>query len=116
LPVPVSIVGHCLLDPRRKTDPVSGLRAGGRTYDQLLADVVLEYQNCLNNNQNTLMRLFKNSSSNKVYALGQENKKHWIFNGETFTIGKEMGLWNDSVEVINDDSFAEGHTIVFLKK
>ncbi len=41
-----SIVGHCFLDPRRKTDPVTGLLQSRRTYDQLLKDIVIEYNEC----------------------------------------------------------------------
>ena len=41
-----SIVGHCILDPKRKTDPVSGLKQSNRTYNQLLADIVTEYNDC----------------------------------------------------------------------
>lgn len=33
------IVGHFFLDPKRKTDPVTGLAHSRRTYDQLLRDV-----------------------------------------------------------------------------
>ncbi len=33
------IVGHHILDPERKTDPVSGLKTFGKTYSQLLTDV-----------------------------------------------------------------------------
>jgi N-acetylmuramoyl-L-alanine amidase len=36
------IVGHFQLDPGRKTDPVSGLAASGRTFEQLKADVAAE--------------------------------------------------------------------------
>ena len=41
-----SIVGHCFLDPQRKTDPVSGLMHSRRTYEQMLRDVVTEYNEC----------------------------------------------------------------------
>ncbi len=41
-----SIVGHCFLDPKRKTDPVSGLLQSRRTYEQLLRDIVTEYIEC----------------------------------------------------------------------
>lgn len=41
-----SIVGHFFLDPQRKTDPVTGLAHSRRTYEQLLRDVVAEYQAC----------------------------------------------------------------------
>jgi N-acetylmuramoyl-L-alanine amidase CwlA len=40
------ITGHFFLDPKRKTDPVTGLLQSRRTYDQLLADVVKEYKEC----------------------------------------------------------------------
>ncbi|HZL08788.1 MAG TPA: peptidoglycan recognition family protein [Prolixibacteraceae bacterium] len=41
-----SIIGHCFLDPKRKTDPVSGLLQSRRTYDQLLKDIVTEFNEC----------------------------------------------------------------------
>ena len=41
-----SVVGHFFLDPKRKTDPWSGLACSRRTYDQLLRDIVTEYADC----------------------------------------------------------------------
>jgi N-acetylmuramoyl-L-alanine amidase len=41
-----SIVGHHILDPRRKTDPVNGLIKSNRSYEQLLRDVAAEYNEC----------------------------------------------------------------------
>jgi len=41
-----SIVGHFFLDPKRKTDPVSGLAHSRRTYEQLLKNVVKEHDEC----------------------------------------------------------------------
>jgi len=110
-----SIVGHFLLDPERRTDPVSGLRASGRTYEQFLQDVLVEYNNC---SQVTYpLKLIKIQNSSKVYALGKDNKKHWIFNETSFNIGRVMGLWGDfsSIEVIGNDTYPEGHTLVFIK-
>lgn len=43
-----SVVGHFFLDPRRKSDPVTGLAHSRRTYEQLLRDVVSEYRACRN--------------------------------------------------------------------
>lgn len=37
-----SIAGHFILDPHRKTDPVTGLAHSRRTYEQLLRDVAAE--------------------------------------------------------------------------
>lgn len=115
LPPDRSIVGHFQLDPSRRTDPVSGLAASGRTYDQLLRDVVLEYA-ASSESAPTPMKLIRNTSSNKVYAVGADNKKHWIFNEETFRVGRDMGLWGDwgDVEAVFDDGYALGHAILFV--
>jgi hypothetical protein len=40
------VVGHFMLDPCRKTDPMTGLGYSRRTYEQLLRDVVSEYRTC----------------------------------------------------------------------
>lgn len=44
---PKSWVGHFILDPKRKIDPRNGLSKSGRTYDQLLKDIVSEYNECV---------------------------------------------------------------------
>jgi N-acetylmuramoyl-L-alanine amidase len=41
-----SVVGHFFLDPKRKTDPVTGLARSRRTYEGLLRDVVAEHAEC----------------------------------------------------------------------
>ena len=41
-----AITGHFFLDPRRKTDPVTGLAYSRRTYERLLKDIVREYSEC----------------------------------------------------------------------
>lgn len=40
------VVGHFFLDPDRRTDPMTGLAASRRTYDQLLLDIVTEFKIC----------------------------------------------------------------------
>lgn len=77
----------------------------------------LSLNNIINNQQNNLMKLIKNTTSKKVYAIDGDNKKHWIFNEETFNIGKDMKLWGskDGIEKQDDDSFEEGHTIILIK-
>lgn len=40
------IVGHCFLDPARRTDPVTGLSFSRRTYEGLLRDVAAEFNAC----------------------------------------------------------------------
>jgi len=42
----VSVVGHHFLDPKRKTDPLTGLAYSRRSYEQLLRDIVREYNDC----------------------------------------------------------------------
>jgi N-acetylmuramoyl-L-alanine amidase len=41
------IVGHHMLDPERKTDPVNALSKMGKTFEQLINDVEKEYQSCI---------------------------------------------------------------------
>lgn len=41
-----AIVGHMILDPERKTDPENALSKIGKSYKQLLTDVVKEYNDC----------------------------------------------------------------------
>ena len=41
-----AIAGHFFLDPKRKTDPVTGLAHSRRTYEQLLRSIVEEYRDC----------------------------------------------------------------------
>lgn len=111
-----AVVGHFILDPARKTDPKSGLAASGRTYEQLLKDIVSEYNNSIIIS-NKLMKLIKNSSSQKIYAVGADNIKHWIFNEISFNVGRAMGLWGDwnTVQTVGDDGYAEGETLIFVK-
>lgn len=42
------ITGHFILDPGRKTDPENALRKMGKSFKQLINDVVKEYRECLN--------------------------------------------------------------------
>lgn len=41
-----SFVGHNILDPKRKTDPSNALQYIGKTYQDLLNDIVKEYNEC----------------------------------------------------------------------
>lgn len=45
-----SIVSHHILDPNRKFDPDNGLKQSGRSYNQLLLDVVSEFNDCTGEN------------------------------------------------------------------
>ena len=40
------VVGHFFLDPARRDDPVNALTFSRRTYDQLLKDIVTEFNEC----------------------------------------------------------------------
>lgn len=73
--------------------------------------------NKINNQQNNFMKLIKNTNSKKVYAIGTDNKKHWIFNEETFIVGKEIGLWEEQnkIEIQDEDDLEEGHAIILIK-
>lgn len=43
-----SFVGHHILDPKRKVDPTTALKIIGKTYNDLLNDIVKEYNECTN--------------------------------------------------------------------
>ncbi|MFS1514026.1 N-acetylmuramoyl-L-alanine amidase family protein [Chengkuizengella sp. SCS-71B] len=51
---PTKIVGHHILDPERKTDPQNALLKTGKSYYQLLQDVVKEYYECLSKEEDIL--------------------------------------------------------------
>lgn len=42
------LIGHLVLDPERRTDPENGLSYSGRSYNQLILDVLKEYKECAN--------------------------------------------------------------------
>lgn len=50
-----SITGHEILDPARKVDPSQGLRTMGRSYSQLLKDIVREYNSCINGGEDVVI-------------------------------------------------------------
>ena len=62
-----------------------------------------------------LIRILNSKIPERVYAISKDNKRHWIFNQEAFNIGKEMGLWDDEIEDVQDSDFEEGHTILLVK-
>ena len=63
------------------------------------------------------MPLIRIVNSPKVYAIGADSKRYWIFNEETFNTGRAMGLWGDfsEVQVVNSDNHADGHALIFVK-
>ena len=76
----ISVVGHHILDPGRKVDPQNGLSHSGRNYEQLLKDVITEYNFCLisdepefsnnlNNKQTNMMKLIKNTNSKLLFII-----------------------------------------------
>jgi len=80
-------------------------------------EVWIEEQKKENNNIDiNMLKLIKNINSKKVYAIGKDGKKHWILNQETFVTGKEIGLWTNEIEEVQDDGYAEGHVFVFVNK
>ncbi|MGG3801257.1 N-acetylmuramoyl-L-alanine amidase [Metabacillus fastidiosus] len=42
------IIGHDVLDPRRKIDPTNALKYIGKTFNQFIIDVLAEYNTCIN--------------------------------------------------------------------
>jgi N-acetylmuramoyl-L-alanine amidase len=102
------IVSHAFLDPKRKTDPITGLAHSRRSYEQLLADVQLEFKLC--RGEIALPALNVNSSSGKVVTLANLNiRRHPNRKGEKLqTIPKGVTLSFNGVvsdgEIINNNA------------
>lgn len=92
------------------TNPEQWIKEKGQEQDKQKPDLII-------NQQTIMMKLIINPGSEKVYAIGKDNKKHWIFNRETFDVGKEMALWGseNEIEQTQDDPFEEGHSIFLVK-
>lgn len=66
------IVGHDTLDPRRKIDPTNALKYMGKTFNQLVIDVIAEYKDCTGETSTPIQK-----PSNK------EGKTHKVVSGDT---------------------------------
>jgi N-acetylmuramoyl-L-alanine amidase len=66
-----SIVSHAFLDPKRKTDPITGLAHSRRSYDRLLLDVQREFRIC--RGEAAVPEVKVTSSSGKVITLANLN-------------------------------------------
>lgn len=71
------IVGHEVLDPGRKIDPSNGLKHGGKTYRQLLNDVVAEYNACLKDNNSTPVSAPVQKEITTDYVVVKEGDTLW---------------------------------------
>lgn len=113
LPSKGFIIAHSTLDPGRRSDPNNGLSKSGRSFTQLVEDVDLEYRVCVQPQPQERIRLIKSPSSNKIFLLAKDGKKHWIQDENTFNRGREMGLWGNwsDVEEVVNDRYIEGYAI-----
>ncbi len=69
------IVGHHILDPERKTDPVNALKTFGKTYEQLLADVLKEYNESFKASGDAVASVKPTTSATTTQLLMQTLKK-----------------------------------------
>jgi N-acetylmuramoyl-L-alanine amidase len=61
------ITGHFILDPERKTDPENALRTMGKSFKQLINDVVKEYNDCLSTqNPQSIQKQSTQTSNPKI--------------------------------------------------
>ncbi len=108
---PTRFAGHHILDPGRKTDPVNALKRYGKTYDQLLKDIVNEYNACLG----------KGSTTAPAVPAPTGSKTHTIVKGDTlWAISKKYGIAVDAVigmnPGINPNELQVGDKIVVAKE
>jgi hypothetical protein len=100
------ITGHFMLDPDRKTDPVTGLARSRRTYEQLLRDVALEYAECTGAAA-TNNPVITPASGNVVAAVklnvrrGAPNTRAQIVQTVTANTALAYTGWTDEGEPIN---------------
>lgn len=86
-----AIVGHEILDPGRKIDPSNAMKYMGKTYTQLLRDVVNEYNDCI-------------SGASKVYEpeVDKSTANYTIQSGDTFwSIANKFGTNVVNLQTLN---------------
>lgn len=100
-----AVVGHFILDPRRKTDPVTGLARSCRSYEQLLRDVVTEFAECTGNTPPAAPLTTMNGEVRTTVRLnlrqGQPSIRAPIV--QTVTVGTVLRYtgWSDAGDPIN---------------
>lgn len=60
------IVGHEHLDPGRKTDPSNALKRMGKTFEQLIKDVIKEYKECTSQESKPKQQTVSNTKVQQV--------------------------------------------------
>lgn len=86
-----SVVGHKILDPGRKIDPHNGLSKIGKTYEQLLSDVVKEYNECASDKAEVKAPVLKVTTDTYVVKAGDSFWK----------IANQHGLDVDKLQALN---------------
>jgi len=90
-----AFVGHFILDPERKVDPMSALKIINKTYNDLLNDIKNEYYSCL-----TGVRV---NFENKLVTIDDsifQNDKNYISIREMFEkIGYNVG-WDSQTRTV----------------
>lgn len=71
-----AITAHMILDPKNRTDPENALSESGRSYDQLLVDIVTEYNACKANGGNVMAETWMQDIMNKAKAAGLISSDH----------------------------------------
>ncbi|SCW82755.1 N-acetylmuramoyl-L-alanine amidase [Paenibacillus tianmuensis] len=100
------ITGHHILDPARKTDPVNALRLLGKTFEQLIADVVAEYQECTQEEDDDNMAIkaedwFWKQAYNILGKAYNEKKIEWKWCQKVLDRTLTAGEYTHVLAVIN---------------
>ena len=65
------------------------------------------------------LRVVSVTNDKDAWAIGEDNKRHLILNYETFQRGIEIGLWDDSPDILEYrkelDEWAEGSVFLLVK-
>jgi N-acetylmuramoyl-L-alanine amidase len=105
-----ALTGHFILDPSRRTDPVNALKAMGKTWTELLLDVIKEYEECKNDDPDEdIPKLPEQSISRKVLR----HKDSGIEVKQMEQILLSLGYFDDKQYL---DSYFGTHTLDMVKR
>ncbi|MDQ0178475.1 LysM peptidoglycan-binding domain-containing protein [Bacillus chungangensis] len=88
------IIGHDSLDPRRKSDPTNALAYMGKTFNQLITDVLAEFKDC---------------TASKMLPAPQvpsskNGKTHKVIKGDTlWDLSQQYGTTVDRLKALNPE-------------
>lgn len=112
-----AVVGHFMLDPHRKTDPVTGLAHSRRNYEQLLRDVVSEHAACSGTALPAVAPSAVNTRAGSLRVTVRLHIRHGSPNTMVDACGiAEVGTRLDYFASVSDGESVNGNTTWYKNK